>query len=286
MWRLDMNQVTTKTVRVVKTKTTKTVHTKTVKKEERKPLRFGQGNAKLSSAVTTFSLPAGHFCPFANECRSKANRQTGRIKDGPNTTFRCYAASEEMRPSLRRARWHNADALRSCETKEEMAQLILDSLSPFAGYVRVHVSGDFFSQDYFDAWQECARRRPGTLFYAYTKALPFWVRRKDDIPENFVLTASYGGTHDHLIEQYGLRFAKVVLSEEEAADLGLEIDHDDSHAMKPGSSFALLVHGVQPAGTPAAKAVAALRARGEFGYGKKADAARVRNGRLPLTLVS
>jgi hypothetical protein len=167
-----------------------------------------------------------------------------------------------------------------------MVQLILDSLSPFAGFVRIHVSGDFFSQDYFDAWVEVARCRPETLFYAYTKALPFWVRRKNELPDNFILTASYGGTHDHLIEAYGLRSAKVVFSEEEAASLGLEIDHDDSHAMRPGPSFALLIHGVQPAGTPAAKAVAQLRAQGEYGYGSKAEAARIRNGRLPLKLVN
>src|SRR5262249_26870547 len=162
----------------------------------------------LDDAIYTFSLPAGHFCPFAHECRSKASRADGRITDGPNTQFRCYAASEEMRPSLRRSRWHNADALRACKTKDEMVQLILDSLSPFAGYVRIHVSGDFYSQDYFDAWLEIARCRPNTLCYAYTKALPFWLRRKDEIPENLVLTASYGGTHDHLIEAHGLRFAK------------------------------------------------------------------------------
>ena len=66
-----------------------------VHEHERKLLRFGHGNAKLDPAVFTFSLPAGHFCPFANECRSKSNRLTGRIKDGPNTEFRCYAASSE-----------------------------------------------------------------------------------------------------------------------------------------------------------------------------------------------
>jgi len=46
----------------------------------------------------------------------------------------------------------------------------------------------------------------------------------------------------------------VVFSEEEAAKLGLEIDHDDSHAYKGDKSFALLLHGTQPKGTMAAKA--------------------------------
>lgn len=42
---------------------------------------------------------------------------------------------------------------------------------------------------------------------------------------------------------------------QEAVDKGLEIDHDDSLAIAPnGRDFALLLHGTQPVGTPAAKA--------------------------------
>jgi hypothetical protein len=254
---------------------------------KQKLLKFGNGNAKLDAAIFTFSLPAGHTCPFASACRSKADRVSGRITDGPHTQFRCFAASNEARArSVRDARWHNADALRTCRSVAEMVDLILASLSPYAGYVRVHVSGDFYSQDYFDAWMEVARRRPRTLFYGYTKSLTFWVRRLDAVPPNFVLTASYGGTHDHLIEEHGLRFAKVVFSEQEAAELGLELDHDDSHAMRPGPSFALLLHGTQPPGSPAAKALSALWAQGEFGHGTRADAARAKNGRQPLPVLS
>jgi hypothetical protein len=68
-----------------------------------------------------------------------------------------------------------------------------------------------------------------------------------------VPTASYGGKYDNLIEKHNLRYAKVVYSEDEATRLHLEIDHDDSHAMSHGASFALLLHGTQPAGTVAAK---------------------------------
>lgn len=246
-------------------------------------LSFGHGNAKLDSAVFTFSLPAGHFCPFADACKSKASRQTGYITDGANVQFRCYAATSEARSrSVRDSRWRNAELLRACRSKDEMASLILESLSQYAGFVRIHVSGDFFSQDYLDSWLAVARQRQRTLFYAYTKALPFWVRRLDQvgtghnpgIVSNLVLTASYGGTHDHLIEEYGLRYAKVVFSEDEAKDLGLELDEDDTHAMKHGQSFGLLLHGAQPAGSPAAKALAVLRTQGEYGYGAKAAAVR------------
>jgi hypothetical protein len=86
------------------------------------------------------------------------------------------------------------------------------------------------------------------LFYAYTKALPFWVKRLGTIPPNFKLTASYGGTHDWMIPAYGLKSCRVVESIEEAQRLGLELDHDDSHAYSDKGDFALLIHGTQPKG--------------------------------------
>jgi hypothetical protein len=253
----------------------------------RTPLKFGQGNGKLPASVTTFSLPAGHSCPFAAACQSRASRRTGQIRDGRDVQFRCYAASmEARRPSVRRARWHNLRALRRCRSTEEMTALILDSLSPFARLARVHDSGDYYSQDYFDAWLAVARARPRTTLYAYTKSLPSWLARLDQVGDgrtpgpvpNLVLTASRGGTHDDLIDGFGLRSARVVYSDAEAAELGLDVDHDDSHAMAHGPDFALLLHGTQPTGTPAARAVAALRRGGFYGYGPST--------RLPLRLVA
>jgi hypothetical protein len=270
----------TKTVRIVKTRSVKTVQTKTVTTRTVRVrsdlLRFTQGNSKLSDAVFIFSVPAGWFCPFAKQCLSKVKRHEGRIKDGPHTTFRCFSATAELRPGVRQARWHNADLLKPLTTAAAIAELILRSLDPLAGWVRMYVSGDFHNQAMFDAWLLVARARPHTSFYGYTKSLPYWVARLDRLPVNMILTASRGGSHDHLIAAHGLRSARVVFSKQEAHDLGLELDHDDSHAMTPGPSFALLIHGVQPAGTPAAKALATLRTQGEWGYGDKARELRHR----------
>jgi hypothetical protein len=170
--------------------------------------------------------------------------------------------------------------------------LILASLLPGTPVVRIHTGGDFFSQRYFDAWLEVARKRPRTTFYFYTKSLRYWVARLEDVGDshtpgsvpNFVPTASRGGRDDHLIEAHSLRSARVVYSESEADALGLELDHDDFHAMRHGPDFALLIHGPQPAGSEASKAISDLRKQGEFGYGEKADAIRAQHGRFPLTL--
>ena len=65
-----------------------------------------------------------------------------------------------------------------------------------------------------------------------------------------------------MIEEFGLRSAKVVFSQQEADDLGLEVDNDDSHACDPtraNQDFALLIHGVQPKGSKAAEALKILK---------------------------
>lgn len=277
--------IISKTVRTVKTtKTVRVERTVTTTREAARPLTFCKGNAKLKG-VHTFSLPAGYACPGAKDCLSRAVEDgDGKVtlRDGPDTAFRCFSASQEAQyPSVRAARWRNLDALKGL-TAEQMADLIEASLPAKAKTVRVHVSGDFFSQGYFDAWLEVARRRPGLVIYAYTKCLTYWAARLDDVGDghapgtvpNFVLTASRGGRHDALIDALGLRSAVVVYSKGEADGSGLDIDDDDTHAMAHGGDFALLIHGMQPAGSQAAKAVSVLRAAGEFGYGERADARR------------
>jgi hypothetical protein len=133
-----------------------------------------------------------------------------------------------------------------------IAALILANL-PKEKIVRVHVSGDFYSQAYFDAWMEVARRTPDKLFYAYTKSLLYWMRRKDVIPANFRLVASKGGRYDDLIKEHKLRYAEVVYSEREAKQRGLKIDHDDSLAYAGTKPFALLIHGNGASGSLQAK---------------------------------
>lgn len=224
-------------------------------------LKFQRGNAKLGKEIYTFSLPAGHSCPFANECLSKADKITGKLTDGPNTQFRCFAASAEaVYPAVRLARWHNYDILRKLDSTKA-ANLILASLPAKAGIVRIHVAGDFFNEAYFNAWLQVAKLRPSVIFYAYTKSLIYWINYIKDIPDNFILNASEGGKLDAQISEHGLKFAKVVYSPEQAEALGLLIDHTDEAAYKTKDSFALLIHGQQPKGSKAGQALKDLKAR-------------------------
>jgi hypothetical protein len=61
--------------------------------------------------------------------------------------------------------------------------------------------------------------------------------------------------------------AEVVFSLEEAEEKGLEIDHDEIHAILGIVNFGLLVHGTQPKGSKASQAIQELKKRDiEFSY--------------------
>jgi len=217
--------------------------------------------------VYSFSLPAGYSCPQALICKSYANRETGKITDGKETTIRCYAASDEAKsPNARKARWFNFDILKQLDFEEIYSELF-HSFPSDADICRIHVGGDFFNQKYFDAWVYLAMNKPNVTFYAYTKSLPYWINTSLPIPENFKLIASRGGRADNLINQYNLREAVIVLSLEEADMEGLDIDHTEQIAIQGKDNFALLIHGTQPKGSEAGRAIQTLKKEGvEYSY--------------------
>ena len=232
-------------------------------------LKFSKANIKLrklqkilNKKVYSFSTLSGIACPFAKECLSWAEETKDglRIKDGPHTKFRCYSASSEAQYlSTYKARKHNLDLLRKNWGKvSDLVNLIQRSLPKDAQIIRVGVAGDFSNQNVFDAWNEVAKLNPSVVFYTYTKSLSFWIKRIGKIAPNFKLTASYGGKLDHLIEKHNLKAAKVVFSYKEAKDLKLEVDHDDTHALKD-KSFSLMIHGTQPPNSLASKALQLLK---------------------------
>ena len=254
-------------------------------------MKFSKANAKIEALskvpelakylegkrkVYSFDLLSGYSCPFADKCLSKATMIDGKrkIKDGPNTEFRCFSASQEVQyTNTYNSRKANFDALRGMDHADEMANAIQSAMPKNTGIVRIHVAGDFFSMKYFLAWIKVARQNPDKLFYAYTKSLMFWIKQIDMIPNNLVLTASRGGRLDNLIDEHNLRESVVVFSEQEAETRNLIIDHDDSHAARPSlknNSFALLIHGIQPKGTEAATALQTLKRKNvKHSYSRK-----------------
>jgi len=187
----------------------------------------------------SWSIPSGTTCPGAEQCLAKVDRDTGQMTNGPKQTFKCYAAVSERYPSVRKRYWANFDAVRG-KKSAEVVDVLSECFPKNARRVRVHTAGDFFSEEYFKGWMQFAASKPDVQFWAFTKSLPFWIRNMEAVPPNMELQASYGGRWDGMIEEHGLKYAKVVWSPEEAASLGLEIDTDDKLAAFPGPSFALV----------------------------------------------
>jgi hypothetical protein len=71
------------------------------------------------------------------------------------------------------------------------------------GAVRIHDSGDYYSRAYLNKWVEIARSNPDVILYSYTKSIQFFKSDYNtwsiDLPSNMIVTFSFGGKKDHLI---------------------------------------------------------------------------------------
>jgi hypothetical protein len=190
---------------------------------------FQKRKTYYTGVVYEWNLPTGSTCPFAKECKVTVNRQTGKF-DIKRGQYKCYAASAERFPGVRESRWKNFETA-------------LAGIKPIipknCKAVRIHMSGDFFNQDYFDMWLSICRENPSVEFWAYTKSLNYWVKRINEIPSNLVLTASYGGSLDHLIDEYKLKNVKIYKSQELVED-NRPVDVNDDYARTPNINFALI----------------------------------------------
>ena len=151
-------------------------------------LRWSHGNAKLKKTRTvSFNLPAFKsadgftVCPGAGMCREPCYAQQGRY----------------VLPDAIRARETNLAIVRaSLPLFEQLAIGDLERIP--ARTIRVHDSGDFFSQEYLNAWFRVALKFPGKRFYCYSKSLHLdWSAQ----PVNWRMTQSLGGKLDRLIDR-------------------------------------------------------------------------------------
>ena len=250
-------------------------------------LRFSTGGAKLTDLTTWYSIPAGYTCRGAKECLSRAHKTTGKIKDGKDTVYRCYEASlEAIYKSVRQKNWHNHGLIYPLRNDHdallELIQNSIDVCAPGTRILRPHVGGDFHWYPYFKAMMSYALNNPDVLVYFYTKSIDYWVDyvgAHGDLPPNVVANASWGGKYDHLIADNHLK--SVMLEYVKHPEVEEWYDHDDNIAMihpvnwrgprlSNGSPvFYQLLHGTQPAGTYASKALSDLKKAGQGGYNKK-----------------
>ena len=98
-------------------------------------------------------------------------------------------------------------------------------------FLRVHDSGDFYSNAYIQKWFKIANQNPNVNFYAYTKSIPLF--KGLSIPENFDIIFSEGSKVDELINVKTDRHAKIFNSVDELEKAGyINASKNDLNATK------------------------------------------------------
>lgn len=206
----------------------------------KKHLRWSHQNAKVKGIRgLSFGLPAYRSrdgfvtCPQAGKCAAI-----------------CYARQGKyvIMPRVVEAREFNVNFLRTHSMADFVSAVREDLRHLTKTFIRVHDSGDFFSQDYLNAWYEIARAFPKKIFYAYTKSfhLDLWTAR----PENFRIVQSEGGLLDHAIRK-DRPYARIFEDHGSRDGAGFEDGaHSDLPALEGRLHIGLVYHG-RYAATPA-----------------------------------
>ena len=176
--------------------------------------------------VVAFNLPPVKTCPQAKQCIRGCYACQGRY------TFKTIRAKLQA----------NLDAANS-PVFQASIQTELNKLKPT--HVRLHTSGDIFSQEYLNTWISIANSNSSIIFYAYTKSIEL-VKNTSNIPSNMVFIFSLGGLQDALINPNTDRHARVFPSVEALQASGYtDASKDDLLAIGSNHRIGLVYHGVK-----------------------------------------
>jgi hypothetical protein len=138
--------------------------TKLLRSKDRKVANIVTPNGKQASMANTFGLPAGkaYSCPGATSvCESV-----------------CYAGKlEKVFKGVRVNLMHNWDLLKD-EDLQGMYTLLSEMIAEFKAecvkreapmLFRIHWDGDFFNDDYAQAWRMVIEEQPDIQFWVYTR---------------------------------------------------------------------------------------------------------------------
>ena len=206
-----------------------------------KNLKWTEGNEKLVKTsgeayrVLGFGIPAdynfdgGNTCPAASACRGVCYAKQGRY----------------IMAGVKNARLHNLNSFLSRGKLGFIGDAIADLTRFVKRYnvVRIHDSGDFFSQDYLDAWKAIASAFPAVIFYAYTKSHHLDI--ETNRPLNLRITQSLGGKYDEMIN-LALSHARIFSSDADRLSANyIDGNESDIPAIEGEINIGLVYHGVR-----------------------------------------
>lgn len=181
---------------------------------------------KKSAALTyNFGLPEKKTCPFADKCKSY-----------------CYAGKGfYLFPNVVEAKERRYQAT----LKEDFIDLMFEEIIlKKAERIRIHDSGDFYSEKYLSKWITLSLALPHVTFYAYTKSITYF--QNISLPDNFKVIYSMGGKYDHLINPSSDRHALIYRNDKEKlwlTKLGyIDASDDDGLALTDNKKIMLKFH--------------------------------------------
>lgn len=179
----------------------------------------------------TWSIPASpDTCPNAGRCKHGCYAGTGRM--GCPTAQNAYA--------------ENLIMIEDGTFEERISEEIATEAAKAARggkqlRIRIHDTGDFFSEEYLDTWIRVMQRFPEVRFYAYTKMVSLVSSKV--LPANLRIVYSYGGKEDALLDTIRDVAKAAVIGESAPLPLGYaDGSHDDFWASE-GMSVAIRYHG-------------------------------------------
>lgn len=112
---------------------------------------LARGNAKLNKSIFNWSISPIKSCLNCEDCKGT-----------------CYAMNAYRRwPNVKRAWDRNLDMASTGSFVGPVVSQLARART--CKYVRIHTSGDFFSQEYIEDWARIALQFPVLQFYTYTK---------------------------------------------------------------------------------------------------------------------
>jgi hypothetical protein len=111
------------------------------------------GNHKVDKSVLCWSITPVESCPNCSDCKDT-----------------CYALAPYTRwPNVRNAWDRNFNISKGGDFVDKISDQLERSKN--VSVVRIHVSGDFYSQEYINKWFRIISAFPKIKFYTYTKTM-------------------------------------------------------------------------------------------------------------------
>lgn len=206
-----------------------------------------QNSELRRDGVWNFTLPAwvvelpdgSHFnvCPNAGACAKFCYARNGtylfpkvrgkhlsNLQAAQDGSF-VWGVLEELRSKKFRPKGVPRD-IPGLEDTSHLSLWVQEWLVKGGQAVRIHDSGDFFSEEYLNQWIYLARVVPDVLFYAYTKEVALIKDRRWAFPANFLTIFSMGGRQDHLVDKDTDRHADVFPDLDAIAEAGYMSQHE------------------------------------------------------------